>query len=325
MAVNPMQRRARNSFLGGFLVALLIMACVVFLLLYKIKGLNEAKEALEEKQIKVLVAAEDIESGAEVTMDSFITETVQTTVDTDQIISMDDFSFIDEETGEIIDKYNDDGTLQEKTLIMKVAVPQGTIVTKDMVTDADNQTQDDQRLEEYNMIALPSELKNNQYIDIRLMLPNGENYIVISKKKVIQCNLTTVWLKMNEDEILTLGNAIVEAYTGTGIKLYATTYTDPGIQAAATPTYAVSEAVLSLINSDPNIRTEARNSLWARYNDQNQAEQRINHINKALSDYETSRAESVEAGFEEEITNLKEARQDFVDALEGTGEVGSSY
>jgi hypothetical protein len=130
---------------------------------------------------------------------------------------------------------------------------------------------------------------------------------------------------MNEDEILTLGNAIVEAYTGTGIKLYATTYTDPGIQAAATPTYAVSEAVLSLINSDPNIRTEARNSLWARYNDQNQAEQRINHINKALSDYETSRAESVEAGFEEEITNLKEARQDFVDALEGTGEVGSSY
>jgi hypothetical protein len=325
MAVNPMQRRARNSFLGGFLVALLIMACVVFALLYKIKGLNEAKEALESKQTIVWVAASDLESGAEVTMDSFIAETVQTTVDTTQVISMDDFSFIDESTGEIIDKYNEDGTLQEKTLIMKVAVPAGTIVTKDMISEVDDQVQDDQRLEEYNMIVLPSELKNNQYIDIRMMLPTGENYIVLSKKKVIQCNLTTIWLKMSEDEILTLGNAIVEAYTGTGIKLYASSYIEPGLQTAATPTYAVSEAVLKLIQTDPNIRTEARNALWARYNDQNQVEQRVNHINSILSNYEDSRTASVEAGFSEEISSLKEARQTFVDALEGTGEVGSSY
>jgi hypothetical protein len=158
-----------------------------------------------------------------------------------------------------------------------------------------------------------------------MILPTGEDYIVVSKKKVLQCNLTTIWLKMSEEEILTLGNAIVEAYTATGTKLYATTYSEPGMQAAATPTYAVSEAVLSLINTDPNIRTEARNALWARYNDQNQAEQRINHINKALSDYEASRPDSVEAGIEEEISNLQEARQTFVDALEGTGKVGSSY
>ena len=42
MAVNPMQRRARNSFLIGFLVALIIMALVVVFLLTRIKALNDA-------------------------------------------------------------------------------------------------------------------------------------------------------------------------------------------------------------------------------------------------------------------------------------------
>ena len=116
MAVNPMQRRARNSFLIGFLVALIIMALVVLLLLYRIKSLNEAKEALESKQSEVYVAATDLKSGDEVTMASFKRETVQTTMDQTQIISSTDFEFIDEETGELIEKYAEDGTPIEKKI-----------------------------------------------------------------------------------------------------------------------------------------------------------------------------------------------------------------
>ena len=40
MAMNPMQRRARNSFLIGFLLALVIMALVVIFLLNQMKGLK---------------------------------------------------------------------------------------------------------------------------------------------------------------------------------------------------------------------------------------------------------------------------------------------
>ena len=50
MAMNPMQRRARNSFLLGFLVARVIMAVVVFLLLYQIKEIKAAKEKIEALQ-----------------------------------------------------------------------------------------------------------------------------------------------------------------------------------------------------------------------------------------------------------------------------------
>ncbi len=321
MAVNPMQRRARNSFLLGFLLALIIMVCVVVILLARIRSLNEAKELLESKQRKVLVAMSDLKSGEEVTMDSFKMETVQTTMDTTQIVSSDDFEFLDE-NGDIIEKYDQNGNPMTKKMVMKIDVPANSMVTKDMIVEDGEQTKDDQRIQEYNMIILPSELRNGDYVDIRIRFPKGQDYIILAKKKIIQCTSDTIWIKLSEEEILSLGNAIVESYTAEGTKLYATTYSEPGMQNAATPTYAVSEAVLNLINSDPNIREEARNALWSRYNSQGQSSQRVGQIDAMLSAYEDGRASSVESGIEEEITSLKNAREEFVQELDGTGEVG---
>ena len=243
-------------------------------------------------------------------------------MDTTQIIEEDDFKFKDDKTGDTIEKYSEDGTQLQKKLVMKVGVPANSIVTKDMVAEVDGQATDDQRIQEYNMIILPSELRNGDYVDIRV--PKGQDYIVVAKKKIEQCTADTIWVKLTEEEILSLGNAIVESYTAEGTKLYATTYTEPGLQNAATPTYAVSEDVLKLINTDPNIREKARTALWSRYNEQKQNEQRVGQIDAALSAYEDGRASSVESGIEEEITNLKTARESFVEELDGSGEVGRS-
>jgi len=323
MAINPMQRRARNSFLIGFLVALIIMAVVVLLLLYKIQGLNEDFDNLKAKQRNVYVAADYIQSGTEVDLDSFIYDVVQTTLAADELISEEDFEYIDEETGEIIYKYDSEGNQKNKKMIVKTNVPAGSIITKDMLEEIDEQTTKDLRLQEYNMIILPSLLKNGDYVDIRLQLPEGEDYIVISKKKVIYTDATGIWMKLAEDEILTLGNAIVEAWTITGSKLYAITYTEPGRQDAATPTYPVSQATLNLINSDPNVLKQAKDGLWQRYNDQEQVVQRNDHINKALESNYSNMKESVEEGLEAEIEKLQEARQKYVEALESTGVVGT--
>lgn len=323
MAMNPMQRRARNSFLIGFLVALIIMAMVVILLLYRIQGLNKDFEALKALQKQVYVASDYIQSGTQVTMASFKTDTVQTSLAKDELVTSDDFEYIDEKTGEVILKYDSDGNPMEKKMMVKTNIPAGTVITKDMLEELDDQTTADQRMQEYNMILLPTLLTNGDYIDVRLRLPEGEDYIVVSKKKVIYTDSSTVWLKMTEDEILTLGNAIVEAYTIVGSKLYATTYTEAGRQNAATPTYAVSQAVMNLINTNPNVRKEAREGLWQRYNDQEQVEQRNNHINTALEPYYENMKESVETGLQEEITKLQEARQEYVESLEGTGTIGT--
>ena len=120
MAMNPMQRRARNSFLIGFLVALIIMAMVVILLLYRIQGLNKDFEALKALQKQVYVASDYIQSGTQVTMDSFKTDTVQTSLAKDELVTSDDFEYIDEKTGEVILKYDSDGNPMEKKMMVKM-------------------------------------------------------------------------------------------------------------------------------------------------------------------------------------------------------------
>ena len=75
-----------------------------------------------------------------------------------------------------------------------------------------------------NVIALPGD-----YIDIRFQLPSGQDYIVLSKKKVLMSSQTGIWLKLSELELLTINNAIVEAWTIKGSKIYAIEYSEAEI------------------------------------------------------------------------------------------------
>ena len=152
---NPMQRRAKNSFLLGFLVATIIMALVVAALIYKITQINEIKEELESKQIEVYVAASDLESGTELEQGILVKQMVQTTVNTTNIVDDSIFYTVDEETEE---------TVKFKT---KINIPAGSIITQDMIYQDGEGVSNDERLQEYNMIALPSQLKNGDYVDIR--------------------------------------------------------------------------------------------------------------------------------------------------------------
>lgn len=319
MPINPMQRRARNSFLIGFLIALIIMAVVVAVLLKKIEQTNEALEKLKALQTKVLVAVDDLESGQEVTLEEdFKMQEVQTTVDKSQIISRDDFVWIDEKTGEEILKLDDSGIELKKTMIMKVGVPAGTIVTKDMLSTNEELTEDGDRLMEYNMIILPSQLENGDYVDIRISLPTGENYIVLAKQKVLQTTATGLWIKLNQEEILTLENAIVESYQIQGSKLFATQYAEPGIQNEAVQTYPVSDNIRNLIFKDPNIVEEAKVALELRYQNQEQVTQRNEHIVPSMS----GGTGAVSSGVSKEVSAVQSQRADYVKNLEGTGKIG---
>lgn len=318
MAVNPMQRKARNSFLIGFLVSLIIMAVVVLLLLNKIKALNEAKEALEALQQLVYVAADDLTSGQTLSMDEdFIMDTVQTTMDVSQIISPEDFEFYDDD-GELVQKYNEDGSQKYKELILKVDVPAGTMVTKEMFYAVDEELSNTTRIQEYNMVILPSQLKNNDYIDIRLTLPSGQDYVVLSKKKVNGTTATSIWLEVNEEEIQTMNSAIVDSYIIAGSKLYATQYIEPGMQGEIVPTYQVSGAALELMYNSPNIVEKARNELWLRYN----ATSRVQYFEELLIPYKDSRNVLVQSKNQEEIQKINAARQAYVESLQGTEDVG---
>lgn len=302
---NPMQRRAKNAFLLGFLIATIIMALVVAGLIYKITETNERMDELKSKQKEIYVAAIDLESGDDLKEGTIIKQMVQTTVNEANIVDNTVINAFDEETGEQI-KY--------KT---KIKIPAGSIITQDMIYVDGEAVAKDERLQEYNTIALPSQLENGDYIDIRFKLATGEDFIVLPKKKVEGTTADTIWLKVDEEEILTLNSVIIEAWMLKGSKLYAIEYTEPGIQEKAMQTYPVNADVLKQIEVTPNMLKEAKESLYARYN----VDQR-NKIETGIQSVNNERADLVEKGTSAETQKIQEQRNEYVTSLEGTGLVG---
>lgn len=314
MATNPIQRRSRQSFLIGFLIALVAAAVVVVLLFTKISSLNEELETTKKsipKTTSIFVINEDVESGDVVTADMF-----------DEVKIKSDTQFIG-----YISPYDFE---EEYTYISKGSIPYGSMVVSDMIVKSDDIRRNDERYIEYNMIVLPTQLVNGSYIDIRLMMPTGEDYIVLSKKYIKQTTETSIWLDMTEEELLTMNSVIVDSYITKGTKLYATMYTDPGMQEAAIPTYAVRDDILALIEKDPNIVDEAKDALYDRWSydrdrdGQSDLREDRNNINSYTSTMTPSeKIDQVYNNMSTEVDGIKSSRSEFVSELEGTGLVGS--
>lgn len=140
-------------------------------------------------------------------------------------------------------------------------IPAGTQIQKNMLTQ--NMIDSEMREVEYNVILINSNLINNDYIDIRIMFPNGEDYIVLSKKmmKYMSPEIDSCFLWLSEEEILRMASAIVDAYLYQGTKLYTTKYIEPNIQSSSKITYEPSLSTLLLINDNPNIIETATTEL----------------------------------------------------------------
>ena len=291
MATNPMQRKARNSILIGIVIGLLIGAVVIALLFLQLTNLQKKVKATEAATKQVYVVKNDVKSGT--TIDSTMVELKSATKD---VIPSDYISTIPENS------------------IAKINITKGTVLSKALIDEADEKTTNDLREQQYNMIVLPQYLEIDDYIDIRLTLPNGQDYIVVSKKRVKNITEDTIWINMYEEETLAMTNAIVEAYVMKGSKLYATTYVDAGMQENAIPTYVPNSYVINLINANRNITEEARRGLVERYT-QELRTRRENDITSQVNAYGEDARENIEAGIEEEITKSKEARKEYIDSL----------
>ena len=185
-----------------------------------------------------------------------------------------------------------------------------------MIEESGEKTQDDTREQEFNMIVLPTQLQENDYIDIRLRLPSGQDYIVVSKKKVLNADEITMWIRLTEDEILTLSNAIVEAYQIDGTLLYATKYIEPGLQNAASVTYVPTRSVLQLINSNPNVIQTAKDELAKRYNNSTLLSGRTDIIDPAVTSVGEEAQGNVSTGTATSIEAQKQSRADYMKELE---------
>ena len=321
MASNPMQRQKQLSFWKGVLITLLICAIIIGGLGYMLYKKIEAEKALKASMVQVYTLTSDVSSGQAVTADMLKMLTVsRTTVPNNAISDSSTFaSYSLQDENENYKKNDEIIQLSEVPLIAKVNMKANTVLTRELVAQSDEVNTDDVRIQEFNMVTLPSTLETGDFVDIRLRMPNGTDYIVVSKKEVTIPDVAgvpstdTIQVNMSEDEILTMSNAIVEAYIMKGSELYATKYTDPGNQAKSATTYPVSKETMEIINNDSNIVETAKKALWSRYN----TDQRNGNVNNNLNKYSEESADNVETGIEEQIQKQKELRENYLESLNG--------
>ena len=297
MAMNPMQRKANNSFLLGILITLVITGAIIAFLIYQVMNLNTEIEEIQAHTVTAYIVVDTIQSGTEITAAQVqsVELNMDRRVDTSSLC-----------------------TTLETGLKAKVDLNPGTVLTTDL-TYKDEPLAPDVRTVEYNVLTLPSQLTTGEYIDIRLRTPDGRNLIVISHKEVTIPNIAGVdstnciWIDLSEEEILMMSSAIVEAYKMNGAMLYATRYVEPGTQEAATITYVPNDETRALIERDPNIVDEAKAALLSVLNANSELVRP--GINNAINNEDA--ADNVVEKTEDEITRLQEERELYIESLGG--------
>ena len=207
-------------------------------------------------------------------------------------------------------------------VLARVDMNTNTVITPKFVVQSSEIVTDDTRQEQYNMITLPVDLMTNDYVDIRLKTPSGQNFIVISKAQVdVPMNsdgsyvVDTIRVNLREDEILAMSSAIVEAYGLKGSELYVTKYVDPAMQEAALPTYTPNAAVTAQIQSNPNIVEIAKEELASRYSEA--AKQTRNEYLQQLINSVDSKEyyNNIEQGVKGDISGNVTARKKYLESL----------
>lgn len=363
--LNPLEQKARSSFIKGFILAIFIGILIAGFLgmqLFKMNGKEKQRIAAQKY---VMILKRDIKSGDLITDDMFTKVKVDADVAAkdavDEYKDLQDYFLQDTNGNKIVNeevkneykKYiyinaeaqdknqgkhevltDDNGkyyykdsngtityiTLADTALVAKISLSSKTVITRDMFSISSEQVTNDLREQEYNSVLLPSNLTTGDTVDIRLRLPSGLDYIVVSKKMVTvpknnDVASNTMFIKVKEEESLFMSAAIVDAYKLTGSKLYAVKYTDPGIQQMPKQTYAPSSDVLALIESNPNIVTEAKNALITYYNaNYNRLRTGIaNALDKVPQDQQTS---SVQSGTASETASQTSLRQSYLQDVE---------
>lgn len=204
--------------------------------------LKAANSEMEANKRKVYIATNDIRAGGLITDDNTEYKSTYASQPQDTYIGTSDIG---------------------KTALVDIA--KGTQITKQIITDEN--IDGDLRETTYSVITVSGNVLNNDTVDIRLLYPNGENYVVLSKKRIIKKDKeneegevedqstvnTECYFWLTEEEILRMSSAIVDAYLYEGSQIYTTEYIEPNLQAGTIVNYTPSLAAINLINSDPNI------------------------------------------------------------------------
>ena len=183
MATNPMQRKARNSFLLGMLLMLIICGLIIAFLFIQLKNYKEAIEA--KNSVNIYVLSEDVKSGQIITSNMVTRKQINKNLIPENAIgdtaTLENYSLQDKEGNEVsskmenvlyltknnnqyklqkddsgsyyIERNNNKEYVQLNTVpvIAKVSLKKNAVLTRDTISKGNNTTSDDVRKQEYNV------------------------------------------------------------------------------------------------------------------------------------------------------------------------------
>ena len=226
------------------LIVLIVLsnACSIFLC---IKNKEKVVAKYEEEQAKlvatinaygsevtVYTVKSSVQPGEEITDENVVPMTSYSSVVTDQMVT-------------------DMNSIRGKEF--KIAISNGTPITKNMVMV--EPVRADTRDKDIILDSWPVGLVSGDYIDIKLTMPYGDDYVVVPHKRVYEVNDNTLKLHLNAVEWADYVGAFVDYSLNQkyGATLYADKYVEPGLQEAAVAYYAVPNNIAALLQKNPNI------------------------------------------------------------------------
>lgn len=240
-----MDKKTRNHILVG--VVLFIVMLIIFIIWHA----NSVKKVREEcNQVNAEMSARI--ASATKTVYRALADISTGEMITDDLVSM-DTSALTDESQELLMSAEDIGK------VATVGIQAGEMIKASMVTEL---LEEEWQEVEYNCIWLSTNLKEYDQVDVRILYPDGTDYIIASKKSLRKLRLSSnnVFLWCTEDEILNIDSAIVDANLH-GARIYTTKYVKPEIEKETIITYQPSSNIIDLMNKDPNVLIEAKQQL----------------------------------------------------------------
>lgn len=199
--------------------------------LQQVAALN-ATIASYGEDVTIYTVGKPVKAGDEVTPDILKPTKTYTSLLTDQYVT---------DTSSITGRY------------FKIAVEPGSALYKNMFMD--DELEDDMRDRDITLDRMTVGIEEGDYIDIRVTLPYGDDYVVLAHKRVYAINDNTIKLHLNEIEWNTYQGALIDYYLNKdyGMTIYADRYIEPGLQQSAIRFYAVPGNIAALMQKNPNI------------------------------------------------------------------------
>lgn len=220
-----------------------------------------------------------------------------------------------------VSSINENYILNQEDLVgkyYKVGLKPGTSLTKDVVMEEEMPETVYERDMTFGFIPLG--LKEGDYVDIRAVLPKGEEFIVVEHKRIedVVTDTNTVKVILTESELARWTSSLKDKalYGNKGLGLYITKYVEPGLHDSTIPFYPVRKEMESVVTLNPNI-TNKKECINAGIRDE---------IEKMLANVTDDIAGNLASGVQEEANGITSSSDQYFENLQNKqlGETDSS-